>query len=158
MKILAHLPACFRYRRFARSLRQPPAHDVAEIWQEISAVWDEIGALGKGQDTLDLGVIDADLNGSRANARVDEVFDTMRKLADEVRDQRCGDPDPSYEISDGEARDTAIMPAEHPESLVLELAAADEKMLAQICTVLWPADEYLDIVAEDFRQRNGGTP
>jgi hypothetical protein len=40
------------------------------------------------------------------------------------------------------------LPAEHPESMVLELAPADEVGLAALSTDLWPADEYLLIVAE----------
>lgn len=48
------------------------------------------------------------------------------------------------------------LPAEHPESMALELAPADEVALAALSNDLWPADEYNEIVAEDYRRRNGG--
>jgi hypothetical protein len=48
------------------------------------------------------------------------------------------------------------LPAEHPESMVLELAPADEVGLAALSDELWPADEYQQIVAEDYRQRRDG--
>jgi hypothetical protein len=48
------------------------------------------------------------------------------------------------------------LPAEHPESMVLELSPADEVWLAALSNDLWPADEYQQIIAEDYRQRNGG--
>ena len=48
------------------------------------------------------------------------------------------------------------LPAEHPESMDLELAPADEVWLAMISDTLWPCDEYQQIVAEDYRQRRDG--
>jgi hypothetical protein len=48
------------------------------------------------------------------------------------------------------------LPAEHPESMVLEFAPADEVWLALISDELWPCDEYQQIVAEDYRQRRDG--
>jgi hypothetical protein len=48
------------------------------------------------------------------------------------------------------------LPAEHPESMDLELAPADEVWLALISDELWPCDEYQQIVAEDYRQRRDG--
>jgi hypothetical protein len=48
------------------------------------------------------------------------------------------------------------LPAEHPESMLLELSPADEADLAALCTDLWPRDEYAEILAEDYRRRNGG--
>lgn len=47
------------------------------------------------------------------------------------------------------------LPAEHPESMILELAPADEVWLAAVSNDLWPADEYAEIVAEDWRDRGG---
>jgi hypothetical protein len=40
------------------------------------------------------------------------------------------------------------LPAEHPESMVLELSPADEVRLAAYSNDMWPADEYLRIVAK----------
>jgi hypothetical protein len=60
---------------------------------------------------------------------------------------------------DGQARDGIRadgLPAEHPESMDLELAPADEVDLAALSDELWPADEYQQIVAEDYRQRRDG--
>jgi hypothetical protein len=48
------------------------------------------------------------------------------------------------------------LPAEHPESMVLELSPADEVGLAALSNDLWPHDEYEEIVAEDYRQRRDG--
>jgi hypothetical protein len=48
------------------------------------------------------------------------------------------------------------LPAEHPESMDLELVPADEVWLAMISDELWPCDEYQQIVAEDYRQRRDG--
>ena len=48
------------------------------------------------------------------------------------------------------------LPAEHPESMDLQLAPADEVWLAMISDELWPCDEYQQIVAEDYRQRRDG--
>jgi hypothetical protein len=48
------------------------------------------------------------------------------------------------------------MPSGSNESLSLELDSADEEMLAGLATELWEHDEYLEIVAEDYRQGNGG--
>jgi hypothetical protein len=158
-KIFAHLPACFRYWHFTRSLPSRPAeHDPAEVWAEISAIWDEIGALGHGQDSLDVGVIEADLNGSRANARADEVFDVMRKLTDEIRAERSGaDLLPSYEISRDELEAATPIPPGSNESLSRELDSTDEEMLAGLATELWEDDEYLAIIAEYESQRGGAS-
>lgn len=41
------------------------------------------------------------------------------------------------------------LPAEHPESMVLPLADADEIWLAAAANDMWPADEYEDITADD---------
>lgn len=57
----------------------------------------------------------------------------------------------SFDLAAAEraARDALRMPAGHPESLTAELPGADEEMLAELCTVLWPADEYAEITAGD---------
>jgi hypothetical protein len=60
---------------------------------------------------------------------------------------------------DCEARDGIRadgLPAEHPESMVLELSPADEVGLAALSNDLWPHDEYQQIVAEDYGQRWDG--
>jgi hypothetical protein len=58
-----------------------------------------------------------------------------------------------------EAMDVAVagmrpdgLPAEHPESMDLELAPADEVWLALVSDELWPCDEYEDIRADDGGQ------
>jgi hypothetical protein len=66
---------------------------------------------------------------------------------------------PGKDPADDQARDGIRadgLPAEHPESMVLELSPADEVWLAALSNDLWPADEYQQIIAEDYRQRNGG--
>jgi hypothetical protein len=70
---------------------------------------------------------------------------------------------PATKEAASDAMDTAVtgmrpdgLPAEHPESMDLELAPADEVWLAMISDTLWPCDEYQQIVAEDFRQRRDG--
>jgi hypothetical protein len=69
--------------------------------------------------------------------------------------QRMAD-DATIRELENEAGRTDGLPAEHPESMVLELAPADEVWLAMISDTLWPCDEYQQIVAEDFRQRRDG--
>ena len=71
--------------RLRKELTHPLGADPAEVWAEISAIWDEIGALGHGLDALDCGVIENGLTASRADARVDAVFDKMRELTEEMR-------------------------------------------------------------------------
>jgi hypothetical protein len=61
-----------------------------------------------------------------------------------------------HEDEAGEAGRTDGLPAEHPESMDLELAPADEVWLAMISDELWPCDEYQQIVAEDYRHRPDG--
>ena len=39
------------------------------------------------------------------------------------------------------------LPAEHPESMIITLADADEVWLARASNDMWPADEYAEIVA-----------
>jgi hypothetical protein len=66
---------------------------------------------------------------------------------------------PGKDPADDQARDGIRadgLPAEHPESMVLELSPADEVWLAALSNDLWPADEYQQIIAEDYHQRNGG--
>jgi hypothetical protein len=161
MKIFAHLPACFRYWHFTRALRNRPAeHDLAEVWAEINAIWDEVGALGQGQDSLDRGLIEADLNGSRANARVEELFKMAEEagLAKPLQDEHdhgtCGD-DCGLKFSDRVKRDANLMPPGHPESLVSELPAEDEQMLAAWASEWWPNDEYTAIATQDWQERGG---
>jgi hypothetical protein len=152
MKILAHLTGSLRHRHFTRSLRPSREDLLAEIWAEVNALWDRAAELSEGQDALDRGLIDAGLDAARANARTDEVFKVMQELR-----EQAGSEEPSYEISDADLRDANAMPHGHPESLVAELDPADEGELAAYASEMWPADEYAEIVAEDYRQRNGGT-
>jgi hypothetical protein len=160
MPSLPYRPAYMRQHhqtRLRKELTHPLGADPAEVWAEISAIWDEIGALGHGQDALDVGVIEADLNGSRANARADAVFDKMRELTDEIRAERSGtDSLPSYEVIRDELEAATPIPPGSNESLSREINSTDEEMLAALATELWKNDEYLEIVAEDYRQRNGG--
>jgi hypothetical protein len=155
MHIMPHLPASLRHWHFSRALRR--RSDPAEVWAEINAIWDEVASLRAGQDSFDVGLIEADLNGSRANARIDAVFDKMRELTDEIRAERSGIADlPCYETTRDELADANPMPSGSNESLSRELDSTDEEMLAGLATELWEHDEYLQIVAEDYRQRNGG--
>ena len=48
------------------------------------------------------------------------------------------------------------LPAEHPESMLLELSPGNEAWLAELSTDLWPRDEYAEIMAEDYRDRWDG--
>jgi hypothetical protein len=122
--------------RLRKELILPPAAELAEIWQEVKAVWAKTDDLAERQDALDAGVIEADLNGSRANARADAIFDEMRKLTDEIRSERYGDApepacDPRHVIE-------AEMPAEHPDSMTRQLPDADEEtFIALCCTDSW---------------------
>jgi hypothetical protein len=132
MSILPHLPARLRYWHFARMLRQPPAHDLAEIWAEVNALWDRAAELSEGQDALDRGLIDAGLDAARANERGDETFRLMREVTDEIRSQRYGDVLPCYEVSDAELADANLVPAGHPEILSAELDEGAEAELGAL--------------------------
>jgi hypothetical protein len=44
---------------------------------------------------------------------------------------------------------------EHPESLSAELPEADEERLAELAAVLWPAEEYLDLIEAHARRMGG---
>jgi hypothetical protein len=123
-----------------------PRGRYARLREELAAVREDLAEAQSGLDVLGLGVIDADLNGSRANARVDQVFDVMRELAEEVRSDRA---EPAYEISEHEERDAAVMPHGHPESLVNELDPADEKAFIALCCT--------EFTAEDWRERHDGS-
>ena len=131
----------------------------ARLAAELAGLREQLAEAVSGLDALDLGVISADLNGSRANARVDAVFRVMQELTAEIRDRRPWDTpeecEPSYEISDGEQADANMMPPGHLESLTRELDPAEEEEWAGLRAAL-PGDEFAEIVAEDFRQRNGG--
>jgi len=48
---------------------------------------------------------------------------------------------PADDQASGDVR-VVVLPAEHPESMLLELAPADEASLAALAADLWPADEY----------------
>jgi hypothetical protein len=139
---MPYRPAYLRHRRTpgAASLRA----QLAEIHDAL--------------DALDRGLIEAGLTASRADARVDQVLRHLRKTEDLRQAVLCGeqderDPDPCYEISEHEERDAAVMPHGHPESLVNELARADEDELGAYAAELWPRDEYAEITAEDWRER-----
>jgi hypothetical protein len=135
VNILPHLPACFRHRRAALLA------ELAEVRNDLDAQRAELAEAIAGLDVLNLGVIEADLNGSRANARVDQVFDAMRELADEVRDH-CPAPEPAY---DERHVIEAEMPAGHPDSMTRELDLADEEAFIALCCT------------EDWRECGGAT-
>ena len=84
-------------------------------------------------------------------ALVKALSEGIKGPGKEPGDDDYGDP---CQARDGIRADG--LPAEHPESMALELAPADEVGLAALSTDLWPHDEYQQIIAEDYRQRNGG--
>jgi hypothetical protein len=71
-----------------------------------------------------------------------------------LRDRLEGEPGADCQARAGIRADG--LPAEHPESMVLELSPADEVGLAALSNDLWPHDEYQQIVAEDYGQRWDG--
>lgn len=149
MRILPHLAVCLA----GAALLARTARLAAEL-AEARAGLTEVTA---GLDALNLGVIDADLNGSRANARADELegrLDAQDEAWTAWRAMNGRDADTLEEVPGGIRADG--LPADHPESMALELSPEHEVMLAGYATDMWPADEYEQIVAEDFRQRNGG--
>lgn len=163
VKIIAHLPACLRGRRAALLA------ELSAVQDDLTAQRAELAEAIAGLDALDRGLIDADLNGTRANARVDEVFEWMRRQAAEAG---FGDELPPGVISAaalmsgeeyrkidaelwGSQERTDGLPAEHPESMVIELADADEGELGLYAFEMWPKDEYAEITAEDWQERGG---
>jgi hypothetical protein len=50
------------------------------------------------------------------------------------------------------ARATLGMPAEHPELVTRKPCHAEWKLLTAWCAELWPHDEYVAIIAEEWRQ------
>jgi hypothetical protein len=100
---------------------------------------------------------EVDRVANAADARGRHIFVMMQDLTAEVR-ERCGiDPPPCYEVSDAELADANLMPAGHPEALRPLPDEGAEAELVLYGIEMWPHDEYSEIVAEDFRQRNGGT-
>jgi len=105
-------------------------------------------------DALDRGVIEASTAGDRAAAKCADLVRFMREKEASIA---AGDLPPV--LDGGEFREVLGMASGHPESPAAELAAADEEMLAELCTRLWPRDEYTQITAADWQQRgNGATP
>lgn len=153
MGIFAHLPACFRYWHFSRSLR-PSREDVyAEVWAEINAIWDEIGLVRDDQGALDKGVVETGAMADRAHMRVEAMAQWIREQA-EAADLPSGEeltangklPISAAERIANQMKVNALeaefddwMPADeppagHPDSLTRQLdEAAEETFIALLC-------------------------
>lgn len=124
-------------QRLAALLAHLPKTRCARLRAELDEVRAEL-------DALDRGVVDNGLAIHKASLQINAAFKaitlTPQQAAELIERARAGDT--------LEAPRPAGLPKNHPESLVTELNPADEDELAELCTELWPNDEYLGITAD----------
>ena len=147
-------------------------HHQATLRHELTQIHDDLAA-------LDRGVAEAAAMANRAQSRVNALGNGLReahKFANtpEGCGPECGDPGSTPEAlaagivgpgkkpadDDGQVRDGIRadgLPADHPESMDLELSPEHEGMLAAYANDMWPADEYAEITAEDWQERGGAS-
>ena len=138
-----------RYER-TRSRSTP----LGRLRADLDELRNKVAGACQGLDALDRGIVEAGLTASHAMSHVDKLLARMEETAaGEFRLDGPGDalqePDPDTEPpSDEPAFRGDDLPAEHPESMLLELAPADEVMLARYASDMWSRDEYLQITAD----------
>lgn len=114
----------------------------------IARLRSQVKALADGQDALDRGIVEAGADIARANLQISAAI-TVMKVTPEQAAELIKRAEQAGDTPEAPAPRPAGLPAGHPESLVTELNPADEDELGELCTELWPNDEYLEIITPD---------
>lgn len=76
----------------------------------------------------------------------------LAALARGHRGGRCGCI--ACDKTERDARTAIGMPIRHPERITRDLPERNENWLADVAGLLWPDEEYAEIIAEIWRQEN----